>query len=426
MAKWIELATRPPEPEPDPPPPRRVGVAVAAGVVGVIAGGLVGAAIHAAIPELGVAVELRGVPEGDEWIATLGGAELRGTAGLATFAPVAGVVRVRGGIDDDADGVPDRCTWSAEATLPATVEVTRPACPTRDTGYTMVPIPAGTAEIGTGKEEIPERLKLRYASRETFADEQTAAGTRHRVDVAALRIGRVEVPQALWVAVMGEVPSGEGRDGETAWWREKVTLNFDGTDRDIPFVGADLPMQNVSFVEVVRFCNGLSLIEGLAPAYAIEVESRRNARDTRSEADRTVVTRIAGSDGYRLPSEVEWEYAARAGTPGQWGAASAIGDVCTFANVSNPEHLAIEGWEAFPCDDGFVGPAPVGSRAANACGLHDMLGNVWEWTDTLYADRLGSGPAEGERRRVNRGEPRLGRPRHQRRQARLPPLEVDP
>ncbi|HMK42744.1 MAG TPA: formylglycine-generating enzyme family protein [Dissulfurispiraceae bacterium] len=88
---------------------------------------------------------------------------------------------------------------------------------------------------------------------------------------------------------------------------------------------------------------------------------------------------------YRLPTEAEWEYAARAGTKTIrfWGNSS--DDACQYANVADLTAKKFwPKWTTFFCDDKFVVAAPVGSFKPNAFGLYDMLGNVWEWTQDVY------------------------------------------
>jgi len=91
---------------------------------------------------------------------------------------------------------------------------------------------------------------------------------------------------------------------------------------------------------------------------------------------------------YRLLSSSEFEYATRAGTRGPWFWGASNKDACKFANVGDVyirrywEHAPV-----FNCDDKYEYTAPVGSFEANPWGLHDMLGNVWEWTeDCLHRD----------------------------------------
>jgi formylglycine-generating enzyme required for sulfatase activity len=88
---------------------------------------------------------------------------------------------------------------------------------------------------------------------------------------------------------------------------------------------------------------------------------------------------------FRLPSEAEWEYACRAGTTTSrfWG--NNPDETCKYANVVDATTQEVwKGWTAHNCDDGQKTTAPVGSFKPNAFGLHDMLGNVLEWTRDKY------------------------------------------
>jgi formylglycine-generating enzyme required for sulfatase activity len=122
-----------------------------------------------------------------------------------------------------------------------------------------------------------------------------------------------------------------------------------------------------------------------------------NWEDANAYAD--WLTRKAGRR-YRLPSEAEWEYAARAGTAGArvWGDTATL--ACQFANVADLTLAAALNLDrrpafTFRCTDNFVYTAPGGSFRPNAFGLFDMLGNVWQWAQDCLNPSLDGQPANG-------------------------------
>lgn len=120
---------------------------------------------------------------------------------------------------------------------------------------------------------------------------------------------------------------------------------------------------------------------------------------------------------YRLPSEAEWEYAARAGTttPWYWGQSETSEGsprACQYANVhdqtsrdAHPMYV----WSNHPCADGYAETAPTGKFKPNAWGLHDMSGNVREWVQDCHLGDYKSHPADGSAVQADNCEKRIVR-----------------
>jgi formylglycine-generating enzyme required for sulfatase activity len=104
-----------------------------------------------------------------------------------------------------------------------------------------------------------------------------------------------------------------------------------------------------------------------------------------------------GAGRYRLPSESEWEYATRAGGNGRYSFGDSEGMLCQYGNIADrTAKRQFSDWDlAASCNDGALYTAPVGGYRPNRFGLHDMQGNVWEWTEDCYHDSYAGAPSDG-------------------------------
>ena len=205
----------------------------------------------------------------------------------------------------------------------------------------MIRINGGTFLMGS-----PETEKGR-----NFTDE----GPQHQVTVSSFFLAKYPVTQAEYEAVMGENPSHH--------------------------VNPNNPVEKVTWLNAVDYCNKRSIKEGLTPVYTIEGNK---------------VTWNRPANGYRLPTEAEWEYACRAGTQTPFYTGDRLEDAGWYrGNTRNMETLARS-------------PFPVGLKKPNDFGLYDMHGNVLEWCWDFFAPYTAeakvdpTGPATGDRR-VYRG-----------------------
>ena len=221
----------------------------------------------------------------------------------------------------------------------------------------MVPIPAGEFVMGSSKADI---------------DSGAAAGNegpQRRVTIRQpLAVGRFEVTRDQFEAF---VRASGHSVGDKCWTLE----GNDPKERD------GRSFRNPGYAQL-----------GTHPAVCVSWADAKAYVDWLSKTT---------GKAYRLLSEAQWEYAARAKTTGRFVANSTEAELCGFGNGADQTASAANlppSWAYLRCSDGYVHTAPVGTFTANAYGLFDLMGNAWEWTEDCYVDNLADVPADAQAR----------------------------
>jgi len=193
---------------------------------------------------------------------------------------------------------------------------------------TLARIEPGSFLMGSSQDQVDQLMRM-FADSMSMLEWLVIEQPQHTVWITRpFYLGAHPVTQGQYKAVIGNNPS-----------------RFKGSD--------ERPVESVSWFDAAAFCGMLSEREKRTPFYRIIG---------------TEVT-ILGGDGYRLPTEAEWEYVCRAGSTTLYpfgDNASALGDFAWYdKNSENKTHA-------------------VGQKSPNAWGLHDILGNVWEWCADCY------------------------------------------
>jgi len=182
------------------------------------------------------------------------------------------------------------------------------------------------------------------------------------VKVDDFYIGKCEVSQEEWQELMGGNPS--------------------------QFNSPKLPVETVSWYDCVEFCNKKSEKEGLTPYYTIDKEHQDPQNICEYDEDKWTVTENKDANGYRLPYEMEWEYAASGGQESKnykYSGSNKEDDVMWYWRNSGKDPLEGD-WNWPHIEANHNRTKEIASKKPNELGLYDMSGNIREWCNEWYED----------------------------------------
>lgn len=236
----------------------------------------------------------------------------------------------------------------------------------KSSGISIKVYVAAVSKIPEGFVEIPA---VSISGSETWTPVSDVFVSGRKFEIASLYMSDHEVTRGEYKAVMGSDPSiarANDKDGNELTGDDNVKNN---------------PVNNVSWYDALVYCNTLSIKEGLTPCYAIGGKTDPNEWGTVPTSNNdtwNAATCDFAADGYRLPTEAEWEWAARGGKSYTYAGSNDVNDVAWWSGNTNKS-----------------GTRDVKTKKANTYGLYDMSGNVWEWCWDWYGGISSETPATG-------------------------------